>query len=231
MYLISIGFLTNLADLLRSQPDRVSNLTGPELVSAKVSELVIMGGKYPSGWEFNFGGRDPDSTVYVLENWPKDVAVTFSGAELGGNIYSRQNLARDSSPDSPIVAAYQWYVGRCSTTRESWDPLTTLYGILDLDGFAKLGVEPPLAFANQYGYNSITSRNGSNAWVNDTSVTNQHWLRLADGVTNLSVATLLDRFFTHEPNMHTCFDMGSDEVLLSQDCADVEQWSCIQSEL
>ena len=204
-HLISIGFLTNLADLLKSERDEISSSSGLELVRSKVGELVIMGGYYPSGWEFNFGGGDPASTIHVINSWPRSVPITFSGGELGGNIYSGQNLAQHSPPDSPILAAYQWYVGRCSTVRESWDPLTTLYGIVGLEGFSKLGIKPPLAFANTFGYNSVTSRNASNAWVNDTSVTNQHWLRLADGVTNSSMAWLLDQFLVHDPVVRSCF--------------------------
>lgn len=203
--IISIGFLTNLADLLRSEGDDISSMTGRRLISEKVKELVVMGGYYPSGWEFNFGGEDPESTAYVVEHWPKDVPVTYSGGELGGEIFSGQNLAEHSPPDSPILAAYQWYVGRCSTVRESWDPLTTLYGIFGLDGFEKIGVKAPFVFANDYGYNSITSGNGSNAWVNDSSVTNQHYLRLADGVSNASVAWLLDQFYIHAPINERCF--------------------------
>lgn len=205
MNIISIGFLTNLADLLRSKSDDVNSMSGPDLISAKVSELVVMGGYYPSGWEFNFGGEDPDATAYVVENWPKDVPITYSGGELGGEIFSGQSLTEHSPPDSPILAAYQWYVGRCSTLRESWDPLTTLYGILGLDGFERIGVKSPLAFANEFGYNSITSSNGSNAWVNDSSVTNQHYLRLADGVSNSSVAWLLDQLYIHDPIDERCF--------------------------
>ena len=216
LHLISIGFLTNLADLLKSGADDVSDLSGVELAQSKVAKLIIMGGLYPSGWEFNFGGGDPASTIYVLQHWPARVPITFSGGELGGDIYSGQNLAQHSPPDSPILAAYQWYVGRCLTVRESWDPLTTLYGILGLDGFSKLGIKPPLAYANKFGYNSITSKNASNAWVDDTSVTNQHWLRLADGVTNSSVAWLLDQFYTHDPVIRSCFGHGSTSCMLQK---------------
>ena len=205
LHLISVGFLTNLADLLKSEPDQISHSTGIDLVRSKVGELIVMGGNYPSGWEFNFGGGDPASTIYVIDHWPPSVPITFSGFELGSTIYSGQNLAQDSPPGSPILAAYQWYVGRCSTIRESWDPLTVLYGVLGLEGFSQLGVKQPLVYANVVGYNSITSNNASNAWVNDTSVTNQHWLRLADGVTNSSMAWLLDQFFTHDPVIRSCF--------------------------
>lgn len=202
--IISIGFLTNIEEVLKSEADNYSPLSGSELLAAKVREMVVMGGAYPSGWEYNFGDHDPESTAYVLKNWPKSVPVTYSGYELGGNIDSGQQLDIHSPPNSPILAAYQWYVGRGSTIRPSWDPITTLYGIVGLDGFAKLGVSQMLAFANHNGYNTVTSANGSNAWVNDTSVTNQHWLKLADGVTNSSMAWLLNEFFTHDPVKQSC---------------------------
>ena len=81
--IISVGFLTNLADLLQSEADDISGMSGVQLAQSKVRELVIMGGMYPSGWEFNFGGEDPASTAYVLEHWPSNVPVTYSGGELG----------------------------------------------------------------------------------------------------------------------------------------------------
>lgn len=45
--IVSIGFFDNLAGLLDSKPDVYSNLTGKELIAAKVKDLVIMGGDYP----------------------------------------------------------------------------------------------------------------------------------------------------------------------------------------
>ena len=45
--IVSIGFFDNLSALLDSEPDSYSNLTGKELITAKVKELVIMGGDYP----------------------------------------------------------------------------------------------------------------------------------------------------------------------------------------
>lgn len=204
IHIISVGFLTNLANLLKSEADHISHLSGLELAARKVSELVIMGGEYPSGWEYNFGGVDPESTAYVVRHWPKSVNITYSGSELGGNIFSGQNLVQRSPPDSPVLSAYQWYVGRGSTTRPSWDPITTLYGILGLDFLSKLGIRPMLEYANTSGYNNVTAPDGSNAWVNDTAVTNQHYLRLAGGISNHSMAALLDEFFTHDPSSRSC---------------------------
>jgi inosine-uridine nucleoside N-ribohydrolase len=51
--IITVGFLTNLANLLRSKPDKHSTLGGKELVERKVKHLVSMAGWFPKGKEFN----------------------------------------------------------------------------------------------------------------------------------------------------------------------------------
>ncbi|KAI1409004.1 nucleoside hydrolase [Hypoxylon sp. FL1857] len=201
--IISLGFLNNLAALLISPSDDITPLTSLNLISAKVEELVVMGGRYPSGREFNFAGVDPASTQHVVNNWPRDIPITYSGYELGKGILSGGRLADYALPDSPVLAAYQWYVGRCSTIRESWDPVTTLYGILGLEGSRELGIGKLFAYANEIGYNEV-SVDGTNTWVNDSSVSNQHWLRLADGVTNTSVAWLLNQLYAHDPSDKSC---------------------------
>ncbi|PTB73660.1 nucleoside hydrolase [Trichoderma longibrachiatum ATCC 18648] len=216
IHIISIGFLTNLADLLKSEADHISPLSGLELAAQKVSELIIMGGEYPSGWEYNFGGIDPESTAHVVHHWPKSVNITYSGSELGGNIFSGQSLVQRLPPDSPVLSAYQWYVGRGSTLRPSWDPITTLYGVLGLDLPSKIGVRPMLEYGNESGYNSIVLANGSNVWINDTDITNQHWLRLVDGA-NYSMAALLDEFLSHDPSLKSCFRYD----LLSENAKDM----------
>lgn len=48
---VSVGVLTNLAELLRSGPDAYSSLNGTELLSRKAKLLAVMGGRYPEGEE------------------------------------------------------------------------------------------------------------------------------------------------------------------------------------
>lgn len=210
--IISLGFLTNLATLLTS-----NSSSGYELVQQKVHEIIIMGGTYPGpGWEFNFG-EFPLETKSVLENFPPNVRVTFSGFELGGVVFSGKGLKKQCCDDvaaedeerdkkeSPIRAAYEWYVGRCSTLRESWDPITTLYGILGLNGG---GVNPLNGGEDLFeygnlgggGYNKIVESNGTNLWIDDDGQQhNQRWLKLAEGVSNVTLAEILDGFYTHGP--------------------------------
>ena len=59
--IITVGFLTNLANLLESKADRFSPLAGKELIGMKVKQLVSMAGGFPEGREFNLsilGGND-----------------------------------------------------------------------------------------------------------------------------------------------------------------------------
>lgn len=218
--IISLGFLTNLATLLTSTNSSSSSSSGSSsgysLVQQKVREIIIMGGTYPGpGWEFNFG-EFPSATKTVLENFPPNVQVTFSGFELGADVFSGKGLKQKKQCDddeedqgeekeSPIRAAYEWYVGRCSTLRESWDPITTLYGILGLKGVNPLngGEESSLfEFGNVGGggYNKIVESNGTNLWIDDDGQQhNQRWLKLAEGVSNGTLAEILDGFYTHGP--------------------------------
>lgn len=212
--IISLGFLTNLATLLTSTNFSSSGSSGYSLVQQKVHEIIIMGGTYPGpGWEFNFG-EFPLETKTVLENFPSNVRVTFSGFELGGVIFSGKGLKKQcdeeeedkGGKESPIRAAYEWYVGRCSTLRESWDPITTLYGILGLKGLflnsPLNGGEDLFEYGNVGGggYNKIVESNGTNLWIDDGGQQhNQRWLKLAEGVSNVTLAEILDGFYTHGP--------------------------------
>lgn len=172
----SIGFLNNLSGLLNSSGDSYSELMGAELVERKVAELVVMGGGYPSGHEFNFWSESP-VTEHVINNWKG--SVVFSGAELGGNVKSGGGLMAHGPASDPVRAAYLYYT--YNTSRFSWDPLTMLYAI---DGLGEV-----FEFGNDRGYNFVYA-NGSNVWVMDEKVRNQHWLKLK--VNNVTAARSLD---------------------------------------
>ncbi|KAI0137509.1 inosine/uridine-preferring nucleoside hydrolase [Xylariales sp. AK1849] len=176
----SVGFFDNLSGLLNSTSDSYSNLTGPELIAEKVQKLVIMGGGYPSGYEFNFWGGNPSYTAHVVNSW--EGQVVFSGSELGGNVSSGGPLMRDGPKDDPVRQAYIYYT--YGTSRFSWDPLTVLYAI---DGLGDL-----LEYGNEFGYNHVYP-NGSNEWVFDEAVSSQRWLNLK--VDNVTAGAALDNLF------------------------------------
>jgi pyrimidine-specific ribonucleoside hydrolase len=77
--IVTVGFLTNLANLLKSKPDQFSKLSGKDLVSQKVKQLVSMAGKFPAGNEFNVF-KDADASISALRDWP--TLIIFSGFEI-----------------------------------------------------------------------------------------------------------------------------------------------------
>ncbi|KAI0534668.1 inosine/uridine-preferring nucleoside hydrolase [Xylaria digitata] len=176
----SIGFLENLSGLLNSTPDSYSNLGGRELVARKVSELVIMGGNYPSGHEFNFWGSNASITAHVVNTW--EGRMVFVGDDVGKNVRSGGKLMSRGPNSDPVRMAYVYY--SYYTPRPSWDPLTILYAI---NGLGAL-----FGFGNEYGYNYVEA-DGTNRWVWDKGVRNQFFLRLE--VDEETAAAELDRLF------------------------------------
>lgn len=111
---ISIGFLTNIANLLKSQPDDISPLNGKELFEKKVKVLSLMGAEFlpqenpdpkKCNPEFNVSS-DIKSSKYVFENCPVD--IVFSGHEVGVSILYPHKMAleRFGGCDNPVMLAY-----------------------------------------------------------------------------------------------------------------------------
>ncbi|KAK3990131.1 inosine-uridine preferring nucleoside hydrolase-domain-containing protein [Cladorrhinum sp. PSN332] len=164
--IVSIGFLDNLSALMNSTSDNYSPLSGEDLIARKVSEMVVMGGQYPHGREFNFYGRNASLTAHVVNNWKWSVA--YAGFELGENVKSGKRLMAEGPGGNPASMAYKWYT--YGEPRASWDPLTVLYAIDGLDGDL-------FEYGNEVGYNFLNA-DGSNEWVYEQGVKNQHFLRL-----------------------------------------------------
>ncbi len=147
---VSTGFLTNLSALLQSSPDASSPLTGTQLVAAKVAEIVIMGGDYPTGsGEFNLAG-DPASAAYVFAHSP--VAITATGASLGAPIKVRPASGRNGATD-PLTFALS-LEGEASTG--GYDPLAVHY--------AAMGLQHNYVMAGAAGVNTVNPSNGDNSW-------------------------------------------------------------------
>jgi len=101
----SVGALSNLADLLRSAPDRYSNLDGSELVKRKVKKLVIMGGEFPrsSNPEYNIR-LNPVSAVMVTLHWPGQ--IIWQGFEVGAAIITGSEL-QHTPMDNPVRRTFE----------------------------------------------------------------------------------------------------------------------------
>jgi hypothetical protein len=115
--MVAVGPLRNMRNLLNSVGDANSSLNGRDLIAAKVKRLVIMGGKFPSGSEWNIE-QDPVAAQSVVNNWPTE--IVFSGAEVGASINTGHSLTSNTPADNPVRRAYELYVG-ANQDRPSWD--------------------------------------------------------------------------------------------------------------
>jgi inosine-uridine nucleoside N-ribohydrolase len=128
--IVTVGFLTNLANLLDSKPDSFSSLNGYQLIKQKVKKLVSMAGAYPSGREFNIY-NDAAAAKKVFTEWP--TPVIFSGAEIGSKIKTGLPLIHDNSiHNDPVKDVFSISIPKAkedSLGRMSWDETAVLTAI------------------------------------------------------------------------------------------------------
>jgi len=160
---VTVGFLTNLANLLKSQPDDISDLPGKELVNKKVSRLVSMAGRFPEGREFNVF-IDSVSSKYVFENWPGE--IIFTGFEIGKNIFTGLRLIQSPVQNSPVKDVFRISIPLSEEDRNgrmSWDETAVLIAVYGTEGF----------FNTKRG-TIIVYPDGSNSWKDDPEGKHQY---------------------------------------------------------
>ena len=153
--IVTVGFLTNLNNLLNSKPDNLSPLTGKELVIKKVKTLVSMAGRFPQGKEFNIF-MDSAASKFVYENWPGD--IIFTGFEIGSVIHTGLKLIKSDIQNSPVKDVFRISIPLSAEDKEgrmSWDETAVLIGVYGTNGF----------FDTVRG-KIIVNPDGSNTWEN-----------------------------------------------------------------
>ncbi|MBC8041685.1 MAG: hypothetical protein H7Y06_14170 [Opitutaceae bacterium] len=154
---MSIGHLNNLWDLLRSEADGHSLLSGEDLIRQKVAHVVMMGGDYPAGKEHNFFARGSDAvTAEVVHAWP--TPILFSGYTLGLGVMTGRGLV--ALPEGhPVRRAYELHPTHpMERGRPSWDQTAVIAAVRGSGCF--WGVSEP-------GFNRIAV-DGSNVWESRT---------------------------------------------------------------
>lgn len=101
--IVTVGFFSNLQNLLLSEPDEISPLFGKELIKKKVKQLVSMAGSFPKGREFNIY-VDVKASQFVIREWP--TPILFSGFEIGSQIFTGKKLMESGIRNNPIVDTY-----------------------------------------------------------------------------------------------------------------------------
>jgi hypothetical protein len=116
--IVTIGYSSNIEQLLKSKPDNYSELSGYELVEKKAKVWINMGGNFPVDRAIdnvNFT-RDSRAAYYAINNWPGK--IIFAGREIGHSIHIGDKL-RNTPLDNPVRRAYELHRGRGG--RLNWD--------------------------------------------------------------------------------------------------------------
>jgi pyrimidine-specific ribonucleoside hydrolase len=161
--IVTVGFLTNLSNLLKSPPDIHSPLTGKELVAKKVMRLVSMAGKFPQGKEFNIY-IDSVASRYLYSEWPGD--IVFTGWEIGSEIHTGLRLIKSGITDSPVKDVFRISIPMSDEDKQgrmSWDETAVMIGIYGTDGF----------FDTVRG-RIIVNPDGTNSWENNPEGKHQY---------------------------------------------------------
>ena len=161
--IVTVGFLTNLNNLLKSQGDNITPLSGRELVIKKVKKLVSMAGAFPEGKEFNVF-KDSSASEYVFNNWPGE--IVFTGWEIGSKIFTGLRLVKSDIINSPVKDVFRISIPMSEEDkngRMSWDETAALIGVYGTEGF----------FDTVNGH-IIVNSDGSNGWKNDPNGTQKY---------------------------------------------------------
>lgn len=188
--IITVGFLTNLKNLLLSEPDEISNLSGEELVSAKVKFLVSMACKFPSGREYN-AYADVLSTKFVIESWPSE--IIFSGAEIGRYIRTGDKLVEEGV-DSPIKEAY--LLSMSQDMLEFDNSRYEMGGRASYDQTAVLAAIKPNEYFDTEKGNVFIEDDGSNTW--EVTSTGKHMI-LKHKYPYQSIANIIEKLMMCKP--------------------------------
>jgi len=183
--IVTVGFLTNLSNLLNTKADQYSKLDGKALVAKKVKLLVCMAGKFPSGFEFNVM-KDAKASQNVYQNWPTQVIL--SGFEIGAKIHVGLPLIHNNAiKNDPVKDVFSISIPMAkedSAGRMSWDETAVLVAI---KGYSKY-------YTLHQGRMKVAG-DGSDTW-DDTGKGQAYLVEKADYKV---VQQLIDQLILHQP--------------------------------
>jgi inosine-uridine nucleoside N-ribohydrolase len=185
--IISVGFFTNLAQLLESKPDEYSPMAGKELVRIKVKQLVSMAAGIGEDGkrfrEFNVH-IDTRASQKVFAEWPTPLLI--SGFEIGNKILTGIRLtANDSIQNSPVKEAFQVALAydKNKVGRNSWDQTAVLVAVH--------GISP---YFNTRKLNFEIKDDGTSVLI-----PGERFAYLTPRMPPAEVATILERLMMHQP--------------------------------
>lgn len=172
-FLINNGPADGINDLLSSQADDISPLTGAQLLSAKRFKIISTSGYFPYGYEFNNYVSVTNLNV-VFGKVPSDVPIIYIDVAFGFNV-TALGLPYINMIDrsGPLYMAYTNQVG--TSGRPAWGQFAELYSLVGTNSFAGVRLFNEVRGTNVYRWDGTL--NGSNSWstagsLKDCYVTN-----------------------------------------------------------
>lgn len=182
--IVETGFATCLNRLLKSKPDAISRLSGEALVKRSVKLLSIMGGKYPSGSEWNFRS-DASGYNSLFVRWTRQNGfppIYLNGYSNGKNVKAGPPASADPTVDADAYGMQLVGV----TQRPMWDALSALYAARGVDyaGTTYFMLSKP-------GTVEVDAATGADTWSDD--VDSGHYV-LTNDASDEALSALLDGY-------------------------------------
>ncbi|MCR4828718.1 MAG: nucleoside hydrolase [Bacteroidales bacterium] len=172
------GIPSTIANLLTSDADQYSPLTGVELVRRKVKRLYFMATKLEPGYEQEVSAgynrmMHPEAARTLIQLWPDEVDVILSPSAVGNLVeYTPEQVISDIdwTDIHPIKQVYMRY--DCNTGQRMWDPMLPLQEMEDDDlialsprGRISIGADIKVSFIADPEGNFRYQMPGDEAWA------------------------------------------------------------------
>lgn len=191
--------MDNLYHLIISQPDSISRLSGFQLISQKVTEMVVQAD--PSGQSFNLINHNYTFAETVLNNWPSTTKLTFVDDGVAGDVNIGQRLTSQldlgpGQPGNPVAYAFNTSVGYNITWRV-WDATAMYYAVRGLDDVYSYNFTSGTVIAQT---NTNTTWDFNQTHYSATGVDEQNALIFnKNGIGNASFAERLENLLLWQP--------------------------------
>lgn len=167
----------------------IADAEGLALVRAKVSEVVVCAGVWPtsSTAEWNMD-QDRASASAFVAGCP--VTITFAGTEMGDTVLTGSTLSADTPSTDPVRRAYEVFKEGALLGRQGWAQFAVLYAAR---GLASGGTT---YFTRVRGTGAVSAEDGNNTWADGAGGPHGY---LVKALTDAAYADLFDGLLTWLP--------------------------------
>ncbi len=156
--IVTLGALTRAAELMNSPADAIDSRTGMQLISDKVTDLVVVADNrtraFGNSHEWNIN-LDPSAAADVCDNWPGQITNVF--CDDADDVTGVGGVRGFNTSTCPMAIAYNLWLGGSAavTGRPGW-------GLPSIEHIADTGY-----YTLEQGTWRVTLSSGQTAWTVD----------------------------------------------------------------